>query len=114
MKEIIYFLAAYGISNIMAFGKPTQPIRWLARKGHKLLYELLTCMMCLPVYIGLIANLLGYSVTHDYFFTDLLHLNVGIFGLSYTWLDLIILILDMSITSASVWLIHTLQEKWER
>jgi hypothetical protein len=99
MILILFILISYGISNIMVFSSIFKVWRnfWV-RISPNIFGELFTCMICLPVWVGIIISFLGMSPTLHYFDTP-------------TWLGWI---LDGFLASGGVWLLHTLQESLEK
>lgn len=114
MWLIIYTLFMYGLSNIIAFGKPFNFIReYLYRnnkyKLHSSIYELITCMMCLPTWLGGILSVLNIFVFKSMFLTPAYYLfqdnlmNLNLISI------ITIIIIDMSFTSGVVWLIDRVE-----
>ena len=49
--DIIELLSAAGLTAILMYGKPTAPLRYLAKKAH--LDTLFTCALCVGFWVGL-------------------------------------------------------------
>ena len=104
MKILLFVLLAYGITNIAIFGSIFQQWRdYWERINPSFMGKLTSCPMCLSFYVGLVLsiifNLNGYSTP---FFE---------YGIKYFPL---LIFLDACFTSSCVWLIHTVQEAFER
>ena len=107
----IYFLFAYGLSNLLVYGMgPYDILDWVRNTAKKTLGKLgnmLDCMMCTSANIGWIVSLL-----------NILFISVPItpmmilYGGILPWY--IIIFGDLCITSGTVWLINTIQEALER
>lgn len=106
MGVILFLLVSYGISNIIVFGSIFDGMRTFFQKWNpKFLGQLFTCMICLPTWVGFILSLtltyLGYvSIT-----------PFGSIGIEIIWLRTF---LDGCLTSGVVWIIHTIQEHFEK
>ena len=109
---ICYLLGAYGLSNLLVYGSGPWnvlgKIRDFATKHIKVLGEMLECMMCTSTNIGWIVSLLNIILFPTIPFTPF---NILICDINM-WL--LIIIADACITSGTVWLLHTLQEAFER
>jgi hypothetical protein len=104
MKTIIFIFLAYGITNIIVFGSIFEPWRnfWL-KTNPNFFGKLFTCPLCLSTWIGGILSMLFTYFGYQTPFTE--------YGI--TILPLLIF-LDACFTSGCVWLIHTLQEYFEK
>lgn len=108
---IIYFLFAYGITNLLVYG--TGPFEILAkfrafsRRILNTLGDMLDCMMCTSTNIGWIVSLLNIL-----FVSVPLTPMMMLYGNVLPWY--VIIFGDACITSGIVWLIHTAQEAMER
>jgi hypothetical protein len=98
-----FILIAYGASNIMVFGSIFKGWRafWKAGQDEAGFFgKLFGCMMCLPFWWGVILSLTFYSPCLASESTiDIPYINT---------------FFDGCLASGSVWLIHTLQEYFER
>lgn len=109
MKEIFIFtLIGYGISNILIYSSLFEPWRkflaWFG-KGDLSIHKLFSCMMCLPTWIGFgLSTLFYYLGVHSI-------TPVGQLGIENIYLHIF---LDGVFLSGCVWLIHTLQEYFEK
>lgn len=107
---IIYTLTAYSISNIIVHGSIFEWWRSFCDKwSPKILGKLFRCMMCLPAWIGFILAHVIIEVpqlSEAMGMGDLTQIN----GL----MVYITIFMTGMYTSGSTWLIHTVQEYFER
>ena len=102
-SALIYILLTYGFTNIVVYGSIFEkPRTWLKSKA-KWIEDLLTCMMCSSFWVGAI---LGWFVKNP--------VNEIINFEDELWFIPITALLYGVFTSGSVWLIHTIQEYFER
>jgi hypothetical protein len=100
MEILIWFLIAYGVSNIMVFSSIFKGWRdFWTRVSPKFFGDLFTCMICLPFWIGILLSLFIFSLSGVYLDVDNIYISS---------------FLDGTLTSGGVWLIHTMQEKLEK
>lgn len=110
MFFLIYACLAYGLTNLLVYGSGPFNIlgrfRELMKKYVPVIGEMLDCMMCTSTNIGFILSLIDICIPLSFTpFNTLFNNN------DY-WL--LIILFDGFITSGIVWLIHTLQEFFER
>lgn len=104
MKIILFELLAYGITNILIFGSIFQFWRdfWV-RINPNFFGKLFNCPLCLSTWIGgglsFLFNYLGYSTPFSEYGVVVLPL---------------LIFLDSCFTSGVVWVIHTIQEWFEK
>ena len=108
----IYSIAAYSISNMLVyFSGPFNIIdkfrNWISSK-HETLNELFSCMFCLPTNIGIILSIISL-VFMPFPITPF----TLVFNHQY-YLWPVIIVFDALYTGGIVYLIHTLQEYFER
>ena len=109
---LIFILISYGISNIIVFGSIFEKFRnFWEPISPKYVHKLLTCMICLPTWIGFMGSALIWSPTEAF---NLVTHSLDVFGLFMIPKGLISVFLDGCLTSGSVWLIHTFQEHLEK
>ena len=104
MMTVTFLLLAYGITNIAVFGSIFD---WWRNFWDKLspsfFGKLFSCPLCLSTWVGFILSFtfitLGYQTP------------MSSYGIDNLWFSVF---LDGCLTSAGVWLIHTLQEFFER
>ena len=120
MWLVIYVLFIYGLSNIVAFGKPFNFFRgYLFNKSNsnkffKYFYEMITCMMCLPTWVG------GFISILNLFIFKIQNLTPGYYLLIDSLINtplisgVFIIIIDMCFTSGVVWLIDRIESYYSR
>ena len=104
MQIVLFILLAYGITNILIFGSIFESCRKFWNDVNpKFFGKLMTCPMCLSTWIGAILSIIFQNLGYDTPFTDygILCLPLAAF-------------FDACFTSGCVWLIHTVQEAFER
>ena len=104
MKILLFIFLAYGITNIVVFGSIFEKWRTYWNKLNPSFFgKLFTCPMCLSFYVGgllsIIFNAIGVS-------TPFLE-----YGIPYLPL---LVFLDACFTSGCVWLIHNIEEFFEK
>lgn len=109
---LIYTIAAFGFCNMVAYG--SGPFRVFERlrswaEGISEHFGLLfKCMMCLPANVGWVLSLVDWFLIKAVAFTPF---NIFLAGTGLWWLAMI---LDCCFTSGIVWLIHQLDEWFEK
>lgn len=104
MKIVLFELLAYGITNILIFGSIFQSWRDFWNKiNPNFLGKLVTCPLCLSTWVGAILSLLFKILGCSTPFTE--------YGIAILPL---LIFLDACFTSGCVWLIHTIQEWFEK
>lgn len=98
MNLLLFIIAAYGMSNILVFGSIFNDIRTLIIKNSKFFGDLIQCMMCTSFWVGAFISFFVYSPTQLYNFTN--------YPLS--------IFFDACIASGAVWILHTVQEYFEK
>lgn len=112
MNLLLFILIAYGISNILIFGSIFNGWRTFWEKHNPSFFgALFTCMICLPTYVGFIGSWLIWSPTEFY---GVVTSELNILNIFTIPKSLISVFLDGCLTSGTVWLIHTLQERMEK
>lgn len=108
MEIILFLLVTYSISNIIVYN--TIPIwgriyNFIDRISPHYLGKMLSCMMCLPTWVGFGLSFLFIKMGYNQFspFTQ--------FGIDAIWLAIF---LDGCIASGFTWLLHTIQEALEK
>jgi len=108
MSTFYYLFLAYGLSNVVVFGKIfDKPRSWISKQSS-FLKKLLECMMCISVWVGFLLSFFIWSPA--------LHANLDnpIVDWHYGMFYPVALFLDGLFTSGCVWVIHTVQEMCER
>ena len=104
MSFIIFMLLAYGITNIVVFSSIFQPVRDLLDKVNPtFLGKLFSCPLCFSTWVGFVLSYV-FSLIGVY-------TPMTTYGITYLPL---LIFLDGCLTSGTVWLIHTLQEYFEK
>lgn len=109
---IVYFLFAYGLSNLLVFGMGPYDVldkfRILFKKVFGKLGNMLDCILCTSANVGWVSSLLNLTLAPTIPITPMMMLYGGILP----WY--VIIFGDLCITSGTVWLINTMQEALER
>lgn len=117
MNLVLFALTCYGISNIVIFGSIFDSFRKYWQKVSPNFFgKLFTCMICLPTYVGFFISI-GAHITGLLQFSPFASIGMNVWiKIPYFNLDLfpIAIFLDGCLASGIVWLIHTLQEHFER
>ena len=108
MNTLIFILTIYGICNIMIFSSIFGGFREFLAKfgtGPYSIHKLFNCMMCLPFWVGVVLSLslilLGFGHLVPFYSSGLTNIPLTVF-------------LSGVFSSSTTWLIHTLQEYFER
>lgn len=106
---LIFVILNYGMSNMIVFSNGPfhifQKLRNFAEKISSQLGELFSCMICYPTWNGMILS--AISLILGVYFTPF----TLIFNGNYV---LLTLLLDGCLGSGSTWLIHNIEEYFER
>lgn len=108
MTTLIFILICYGACNNLIYGSVFEGWRKSLAKfgtGGYSIHKLFTCFMCLGTWMGF-----AVSAIMSYFGYENLT-PVGSMGIENLYL---IVFLNGLLASAGVWLIHTIQEAFER
>lgn len=113
LMVLCYCIVAYGACNVIAFGsgpfKIFERIRELALKIGPHFGQLFGCMMCLPTNFGLIASLVDWFFIPGVSFTPF---NILLPAVPGMWA--LAMLCDASFTSGIVWLIHNIENWFEK
>ena len=110
MDLIIFILICYGASNIMVFGSNFNGWREFWEKlSPKIFGKLFSCMICLPFWWGVILSETMYSPS--FFMNGDMLLTLFGYEIPSNHLSTFF---DGCLASGSIWLIHTIQEFFER
>ena len=109
---ISYILLSYGLSNLIVYSNGPFHIflKWreISHKIGEKFGELFTCMLCISTWIGLLLSIIDIYVIKNYSYTPY---NILMPECEY---KILVMVFDMGFTSASVWLLHQLEEMFER
>jgi len=104
MDLFIFILLGYGITNILVFGSIFEFWREFWNKNNPSFFgKLFSCPMCLSVWVGFVLSVL--------FVTLGLYTPMASYGLDIMPLTVF---LDGCLMSGGVWILHTLQEYFEK
>ena len=104
MKIIVFELLVYGITNIVVFGSIFESWRNFWNKLNPSFFgKLMSCPLCLSTWVGGVL-----SITFSYFGYET---PFSIYGITLLPLRVF---LDACLSSGVCWLIHTIQEAFER
>ena len=110
---VLFSVLAYSISNHFVFAHGPfhiyDKIRNIADRIGTGFGELFHCMICFPFWVGLVLSLCDYFFLYG---TPLTPFNILQFYTNMHWAA--VAFLDGMLASGIVWLIHTLQEFFER
>lgn len=108
MNTLIFILIAYGACNNMIYGSIFEGWRNMLSKfgtGGYSLYKLFTCFMCLGTWMGFGLSALMIFMGYGYL------TPLGSLGVDNAYL---MIFLNGLLSAGGVWLIHTIQEFFER
>lgn len=108
----VYSIIAYSITNILVFGSIFQPWRdFWDGTSPTFFGKLFSCPMCLSVWVGF-----GLSLVFQHFNINTPMTEIGMFlPMDYDMLKFVAKVfLDGVFAGGMVWLIHTVQEFFER
>ena len=104
MNVLLFILTAYGITNILIFGSIFSGWRTFWSKINPTFFgKLFTCPMCLSTWVGFILSYVFTYYNYDTPFTS--------YGINIDYLKIF---LDGCFVSGCVWIIHNLEEAFER
>lgn len=112
IKLVVYTLVCYGIANTIIYANgPFHVFAYMHKFCDKHLpqmEELLSCFICLPWWIGMVLSALDYFLLDTHVVTPM----NNIMGDSEYWYAIIFI--DGAFTTGIVWLINTIQSKYEK
>ena len=108
MEILLFIFLVYGITNIIVFN--TIPfyiglVQWLENISPNYIGKLLSCMMCCSTWVGFLLSYIFISVGYEQFSPFMFY------GIDNIYLAVF---LDGCLVSGTTWLIHTVQEFFER
>lgn len=111
-KLIVYCVMAYSLCNMFVFAMGPydifEKIRNFSEKHIPMLYNILNCMICCPTWCGFILSALNFILFPTLLFTPF---SIIFGGFQYWYL---IIFADGIFTSGIVWLIHSIQNYFEK
>jgi hypothetical protein len=103
MGTLVFILICYGACNNLIYGSIFEGFRNFLTKfgtGGSSLYKLFTCFMCLGTWMGFaISSILIFTGNQTPIQTNSIWLTIFLHGL---------------LSAGGVWLLHTIQETFER
>jgi hypothetical protein len=111
-----FIFICYGISNIVVFSTGPwhmfEKWRALSTRISPSFGEMFQCMMCFPFWAGVILSAINLFLFNDLIFTPC---NLLFYGVQTTiWNSLLIMLLDGAISSGTVWILHNIEESFEK
>lgn len=113
MILLCFILLCYGLSNMVVYSNGPWHIfsKWrdFTNSISENLGELFSCMMCFPLYAGVLISLLNVLFFKDISFTPMNYILTtgGIF------VQIITVIFDGIIASGTTWILHNIEEFFE-
>lgn len=115
IKLFAYIFFAYGITEIMVYGRGPfgicEKIRVWAAGISDGLAQLFGCPMCFSTWVGFGSSLLDALLLKSVAFTPF---SVIFMGVSGFWVGLLVVLLDMFFTSGIVWFLSRIEEWLEK
>jgi len=107
-----FIILAYGWTNIMVFGTSIIQIwrEFWQRKSPNFLGKLFSCPMCLGTWVGFLLSFIFQSFGWD---TPISNIGAGVSNLPVD-VFIVTIFLDGIFTSGAVWILHNLEEMFER
>lgn len=108
----IYILSVYGFTNMLVYLNGPfgifEYIRKISNSISEGLGELFSCMACCSTWVGIAFNILNVFILSSFAFTP----GCILFGCET--FSLMSLFVDMTFTSGIIWIIHNIEEFFER
>lgn len=115
VKLFAYIFFAYGLTEIMVYGRGPfgvcELIRKLAAKISDGFGQLFGCPMCFSTWVGLGSSLIDVLFIKGMAFTPFSIIFAGFGGF---WFGLLTVVLDMFFTSGAVWFLTRIEEWLEK
>jgi len=119
---LAFIFACYGFSNIIVYSDgPFGIFTWwraTSSKIHPKFGELFGCMMCLPMWVGGLLSGINLFFIHGFTFTPMnviFNGSISDYSGYKLWIILmVILLIDGAIASGTSWVIHNIEEHFER
>lgn len=116
----LFIFICYGISNMVVYSNGPfyvfKHLRDITNRIHPKLGELFSCMMCFPAWVGGLLSLINIMLVSYFPFTPMNELSFEYLDISDNSLIsyAIIVICDCAIASGASWVIHNIEEYFER
>ena len=111
LKTFIYIFVAYGMTEIVIFGRGPfglcEKWRILAHKISDGFGELFECPMCFSMWVGIVFSLLNLIFIPSIAFTPF---NIIFDSLHNSWIYILTVLLDGFFTSGIVWLLFKIED----
>jgi hypothetical protein len=105
MELLIWVFLSYGITNIIVFGSIFESLRGIIKKINPNFFGVLfSCPMCMSFWVGVFLSLTFISPITLYFNTDDIIINNQYY----------LTFLDACLSSGIVWIIHNIEEWFEK
>jgi hypothetical protein len=112
---LVYILSCYGMSNVMVFSRGPFGIfeewRNLSEKINSSFGELFSCMMCFPFWVGALLSIINLFLLPSVLFTPF---NIIIMIHSDILSKLFIIVMDGILSSGTTWILHNIEEYFEK
>ena len=115
LKFFAYIFFAYGLTEIMVYGRGPfgicEHIRRLAARISDGMGQLFSCPLCFSTWVGLVASLIDVTCFKSLAFTPFSVITLGLGGF---WIGLLTVVLDMFFTAGIVWFLTRIEEWLEK
>ena len=115
LKFFAYIFFAYGLTEIMVYGRGPfgicEHIRRLAARISDGMGQLFGCPLCFSTWVGLITSIVDVTCFKSVAFTPFSVIMAGIGGF---WIGLLTVVLDMFFTAGIVWFLTRIEEWLEK
>lgn len=108
METLLFILLVYGVTNIIVYNTiPTYVsiVSYIENFSPNWLGKILNCMMCCSTWVGFTLSTLFINMGYEQFSPFMLY------GIDNIYLAVF---LDGCLVSGTTWLLHTIQEFFER
>jgi len=119
---LVFIFSSYGFSNMIIYSDgPGGLFAWwrsFTNKIHTKFGELFGCMMCLPMWVGIGLSAINLLLVNNFTFTPmnaLFNSSIWLYtGFSFWVYLFIIILIDGAIASGTSWVIHNIEEHFEK
>jgi len=117
-----FIFISYGLSNMIVYSNgPGGIFTWwrsCSNKIHPKFGELFDCMMCLPMWVGMFFSVINLFFISSFSFTPMNMIFGRIiydyYGIDFLFITILILLCDGAIASGTSWVIHNIEEHFEK